>query len=335
MSINALERDLSAWLAQHQGVVRRSKLEELGFSDRSIRTLLHSGRLISCHPGVYVAASSPRTETQRMAALGLATTGVISHTSAGRLWNFRKLFAYNELHVTVPHGTRLRVPDAVLHQSRAIPAVDIVRRSDGIDVTSPPRTVFDLAAICPADDLESIIEQGLQRGMFTVPTLHAVGRRLAAPGRDGSANFATVLARRETWRRPVHSDLELKLARALERAGLGPIERQWKIELPNGAAIHADLAIPERRFLIEVDHVTWHGGRLDNMYDRWRDRQCHRLGWHTERVPDTDVDDHLAATVTELVEIFQRTPVWSASASRRDSRVLQSGRPAGNRPRLA
>jgi very-short-patch-repair endonuclease len=336
MSLHTRELLLSAWLASHQGVVARTKLEEFGFKDGSIRTLLDAGRIVAFHPGVYLSTSVPRTELQRVAALGVAADGVISHTSAGRIWDFRKLVQYNDLHVTITHGRRVRTHEGIVHQSTHLPADDLVERDDGIVVTSPPRTVFDLAAICPADDLESISEQALDREMFIIPTLHAVGRRLAGPGRDGSANFATVLARRETWRRPVQSDLELKLATALEQAGVAPLERQWKITLPDGSDIHADLAVPERRFLIEVDHVTWHGGRLENMYDRWRDRQCHLLGWHTERVPDTDISDHLARTVAELAELFRAQPVSSTPALPQNVGRLKSQQPRrANRPRPA
>ncbi len=328
MSARSLEPSLSAWLADHHGIITRERLDALGLTAGSIRTLLETSRLVVVHTGVYLSASSLRTELQGMATLVAATGGVISHSSAGRLWNFRKLFTFRELHVTVPHSTRCGVATELgrVHQSLALPATDVVMRPDGISVTSPPRTVFDLASMCSADDLESIVEQGLDRKLFTVPTLHSVGRRLAGPGRDGSANFANVFARRDVWRRPVQSDLELRLCRALERAGIGPLVRQIPIRLPDGATIHADLAVPDRNFLIEVDHVTWHGGRLDNMYDRWRDRQCHRLGWHTEQVSDDDITRRMRATVAELVEVFRTLPLSSGPALSHNIDPLQSAR---------
>jgi very-short-patch-repair endonuclease len=346
-SVRSIEVALSAWLATHHGVITRANLSEIGVSEPAVRTMLDTGRLIRVHPGVYMAASSVRTELQRAALLGAATGGVISHSTAGQLWGFRKLSRFRQLHVSVPHGYKFAVKDRPgsdlsigdnrIHQSMDLRDEDRVVRDDGIVLTSPSRTVFDLASICSAEDLESIIEQGLDKEWFTIPTLHGVGRRLAGPGRDGSANFASVLAKREIWRRPTQSDEELRLANALERAGFTGVQRQFPIRLPNGAKIHADLAIPERMFLIEVDHVTWHGGRIETMYDRWRDRQCHRLGWSTERVPDTDLSaKRLKQTVSELAELIARAPETRALSRP----VLRSDNSGGlersdNRPRPA
>lgn len=330
MSVHTHEPALSAWLAGNHGVVTRSKLAELGYSTREVRTLLDSSRLVRFHPGIYLATSAPRTELQRIRAQIEFSAGVASHSTAGQLWGFRKLTRYRVLHFSVAHGRNVSPPGCRLHQSRDLPVTDWEVRDDGIALTTPVRTMFDLAAICSPDDLESIIEQGLDRQMFTIPDLHEIGRRLARPGRDGSAAFATVMARREIWRRPAQSDLELRLFRALSRAGFSPIEQQFPVRLKTGEVIHADLAIPSRRVLIEVDHVTWHGGRLENMYDRWRDRQCHRLGWHTERVPDVDLGKRLAQTVRELTEVIVARPVWSGPVSQRGTEPLQ--RPEGIEP---
>ena len=74
----------------------------------------------------------------------------------------------------------------MIHRSCALQEIDVVRRDDGIAVTSPPRTAFDAAWDLSRDDLESLIEQGIQRQMFTIPTMWAVARRLREHGRPGA-----------------------------------------------------------------------------------------------------------------------------------------------------
>jgi very-short-patch-repair endonuclease len=180
-----------------------------------------------------------------------------------------------------------------------------VRRDDGIAVTSPPRTAFDAAWHLSRDDLESLIEQGIQRQMFTIPTMWAIARRLREHGRPGSARLGEVLTGREVWRKPVDSDYELRLERAMRRRGFPPLERQCRIELANGKIIHADLGIPEHGFFVEVDHLTWHGGRMAADYDSRRDLQVAALGLHVERVTDTSIDRHLLETVDALYTIWQ------------------------------
>ncbi len=60
------------------------------------------------------------------------------------------------------------------------------------------------------------------------------------------------------------------------------------------------------RFGVEVDHVTWHGGRLAAQRDKWRDRQLMRIDWVVVRVTDEDLEQRFNSTVADLVEIHRR-----------------------------
>ena len=77
------------------------------------------------------------------------------------------------------------------------------------------------------------------------------------------------------------------------------------MQLATGRVIHPDLGIPAHGFYIEVDHLTWHGGRLETDYDCQRDLEIEALGHHIERVTDVAIDRHLAATVEALWMIWQ------------------------------
>ena len=58
--------------------------------------------------------------------------------------------------------------------------------------------------------------------------------------------------------------------------------------------------------MVEVDHVTWHGGNRNSQRDKWRDRQLRRLGIDTMRVSDEDVREGLAG-VTDDIAVVLRT----------------------------
>jgi hypothetical protein len=163
--------------------------------------------------------------------------------------------------------------------------------------------VFDLARFLDDDVLESVIEQALQRKVTNVPRLFAAGRRLRRPGRDGTSRFRRVLDRRPMWAKPKHSNHEVRLLRALGARGIDLVP-QFSLTLPNGERIHLDGGDPVRRFGVEIDHITWHGGRVGQHHDKWRDRQCGRIGWYVARVTDEDVDKWLDATVDDLVAIY-------------------------------
>jgi very-short-patch-repair endonuclease len=257
---------------------------------------------LAAHRGVCLSSGAPRTQQQRMAQLVLYCDGVISHVTAGQLWGLRKLSRYREIHLSIMRGDRRRsegsgLDEVILHAITDVPSTDIVRRADGISLTSAARTVFDLASMVSSEDVESIIEHGPSRGLFRVPALLAAQARLSKQGRAGAKRVERVLAARAAAQKPVDSDHELRLVTALEASGLPRLQRQMPLRLLGGELVHPDVAEPSRRFIIEVDHAEWHSRREASQYDRWRDRQHHVLGWHSERVSDRDIDERLPETV--------------------------------------
>ena len=207
--------------------------------------LLQDGVLVSYVHGVYRLAGVPRTPEQAAAlACGAGSDVVVSHISAGREWGFRRLGSDTRLHVVIAGPNHRRLPDVVIHRSHRIDPVDVVDRGDGIRVTSPPRTVFDLASVLGDERLESIIEQVLHDGQATMPTLMATAARLRQRGRNGSARFGRVLGSRPAWLKPVDSDLELQVERAIIEAGLPRPLRQHVVRVPNGALFRLDFYWP-------------------------------------------------------------------------------------------
>jgi hypothetical protein len=191
-----------------------------------------------------------------------------------------------------------------MHYSFRMDEIDVIDRPGGIRVTSPPRIAFDLAALLDDRQLIRVIEEIFRLKMCTFPTLAATASRLREHGRSGSARIARVLASRPAWRKPPGSNLELQVEAAIVAAGLPRPERNAPIRLLTGEVIHPDFFWPPERAVLEVDHVTWHGGGLDGAYDKWRDRQLARLGIVSMRITDTDVEDGLAAVINDIAAIL-------------------------------
>jgi very-short-patch-repair endonuclease len=298
---------LAADLSARHGVITTARVVHLGISKRSLRTLVESGLLVSVARGVLVAAAWPDSLEHRMAVACAVTGGVISFPTAGLVWQFRKTPRLEDAYVTITEGRRIDpLPGLVIHRSCYLPECDVVRRDDGIAVTSPPRTAFDAAWWLCEDDLESLLEDGMHRRYFLLPTLREIRGRMCSRGRPGSRRFREVLDSRDPTLCPVHSDYELRLERALRKRGFPKLQRQCHLELGSGVVIHPDLGIPARGFYIEIDHLTWHGGRLATDYDCRRDLEVAALGHHVERVTNVAIDRHLDATVEALWTIWQR-----------------------------
>jgi hypothetical protein len=305
----AWESMLAAELSTRHHVTTRKRLQLLGLSRRVIDGLCRRGRLEHSGNGVLVSPSGPPTFEQQLAIACALTGGVISFPTAGKMWELRKTPTIKDVHVTVKRArASITVPERiVVHRTDELPRCDVVYRRDGIAVTSPPRTTVDAAAWLGADDLESMIEPGIWRSYYTVPTLWRHAQRLCRRGRRGSTRFVEVLGRREVWRRAVDSDYELRLERAMHAAGFPPLTRQHPVEIAPGKVVHPDLGIPEDGFFVEVDHLSWHGARREGACDRRRDLKVRaRTGFHVERVTDVAIDHHLDETIEDLLAVWHR-----------------------------
>lgn len=312
--MSALTPAVSAWLSGHHAVAQRKDLLRLGLTAGQIDSLLRSRVLIPYAHRVYRLAGAPETAEQAMAlACSVAPDVVVSFGSAARLWGMRRVGNDGLLHVTIAGRAHRSIPNTVVHRSHRIDLVDVVDREDGIRVTSPPRTVFDLAAKLSDERIHSIVEQLLHSDACTMATLVETGRRLGERGRPGSARFARVLSERPQWLKPVGSDLELRLERALLAAGLPRPERQAEVRLRGGQLVHPDFLWRPEGEALEVDHVTFHGGKLDQYYDKWRDRQLRLVGIHVTRVTDKDIAERLGAVVAEVGAILAASRAHSTS----------------------
>lgn len=301
------EAILAAELRPRHGVTARVRLRRRGLTDRQIHGLVRNGRLRTAGRGVLVDTAAPDTLEQRMAIACAMTGGVVMFPTAGLVWRFRATPRDRQIHVAVEWTRRVSAPPGVvIHRTTSLPPEDVVVRRDGISVTSPPRTVFDAAAVVDPSAVESMIEQGLDRRMFIAVTLARLSARLFATARPGAGMFRRVLASRPAWCKPVRSDLELQLARAMEAGGFPPLTRGHPVKVGPGEIVHPDLGVPEDRFYVEVDHFTWHGGRRDSTYDRFRDMKVRLTGASVERVTDLAIETDLDNIVGHLLELWKR-----------------------------
>jgi hypothetical protein len=144
-----IESRIGRLSARQYGHVTRAQLVEIGLSDRTISRWIARGRLIPVHLGVY-AVSYPRPEAVAQAAAALLACGpeaVLSHETAAALWGFKPRWPERP-EVTGP--SRRTRPGIRHHRSKTIKRRD-VRRHRGLRVTSPARTISDIAPRADAE----------------------------------------------------------------------------------------------------------------------------------------------------------------------------------------
>ncbi len=308
-----LSPHLASIIRAHHGIVTRYQLLDDGLTDHQVRRLVEQHQLERCHNGVYRVATSPDSFHARCAAACAADPSiVVTGAAAGSLWGFRHVRRPDRPIVLVEHDRHPLAVGATVRRTNVLDDADRVTRPDGIVVATPPRTWFDIARDVSDETFEAGIEWTLVRHV-SLPTLWAMLRRMSARGRPGLARVNRVLSQRSRWQRPAGSKLELRVLSALERAGVPELIRQHPIRLPNGIVIHPDGVDLAARWAIEVDHITWHGGRADAQRDKGRDRGLRRLGWQVDRVTDRELADDFDGVVRELVALHSVRSVQLAA----------------------
>lgn len=298
-----ISADLAARVATTHGIVTTQQLTGDGATIHQIRDLMSNGVILRCHNGVCRIATSPNTFESKCAAACLADPSiVVTGIAAGHLWGFRHVGVPTTPIVLVEHDRHPLASRVTIRRTNVLDDVHRVRRDDGIVVASPPRAWFDCGRDLDDTSFEALTEWVLDHHS-SMPTLWRTVREMSASGRPGLARVRRVLSQRPMWQRPAGSKLELRVLNALERAGLPRLVRQHPLRLPNGVVIHPDGADPNIRWAVEIDHVTWHGGRLAAQRDKGRDRGLRRIGWQVERVTDQELRYSFADVIAELAEL--------------------------------
>ena len=266
-----IDRRIAEIAARQHGVVTRRQLLSIGVTAAGIDKRLRRGALHAVHRGVYAVRHPALTrQGDYMAAvLALGSGAALSHVAAAALWGLRAERG-PRIDVTVPTaGGRKRRRVIVVH--RAVISPDEVTVLDGIQVTTPTRTLIDLADVLGQRQLERAFDQAIYLGL-DVPDLTA--RR----GRRGYGRLSRVLAGHlagSTWTR---SELEERMLALCRRADLpAPAVNTHLL------GFEVDFSWEPQRLAVETD--GWAGHRAPGPFerDRMRDAQLVEAGWRVVR----------------------------------------------------
>jgi predicted transcriptional regulator of viral defense system len=97
----AKDQQIAGLAARQHGVVSMAQLSKLGFSNREIDRRLNAGRLHHVHRSVYSVGHRLLSAEGRWMAATLATSGVLSHTTAAAAWEMLQTNS-GLIHVTIP-----------------------------------------------------------------------------------------------------------------------------------------------------------------------------------------------------------------------------------------
>lgn len=161
------------WIATEQaGYFTTSQAEQCGFSRRLLSHYAKSGRFMRIARGLYRFRDYPPSPEEDVMAAWLAVgkdSGVVSHETALDLLDLTDIIP-NSIHITVPRSRRgvSVLPGTTLHSiSKPLRDDEVITRN-GIRLTSPVRTLLDVAeeGIGPEQIVQGIAE-ALRRGLLT------------------------------------------------------------------------------------------------------------------------------------------------------------------------
>jgi very-short-patch-repair endonuclease len=279
-------------------VITHVQLLDFGFTVDAIRHRLVRGRLHRVFRSVYAVGRPELTRkgVWMAAVLSCGPTAVLSHCSSAALWGFRP-DRCGAPEVLVPHRFRHRRPGIQVHRSRTMRR-DHVTVHDGIPVTTPIRTLVDLAPRLDRRQLERSINEADRLGLTDPERL-----RRALEHEDGRQPGVAILRRtldRRTFTK-TRSDLErdfLPLARA---AGLPkPLTQQ----IVNGFEV--DFYWPELKLVVESDGLRYHRTPAEQARDRLRDQAHAAAGLTPLRFTDEQIEYEQKYVMQTLSAVARR-----------------------------
>jgi predicted transcriptional regulator of viral defense system len=215
MPADDVERRLLAVAARQHGAVSLAQLRQAGLGRHRVAHLVRKGWLRRRHYGVYVVGPLETPLTHAMAAvLAYAPRGVLSHHSAAVLWGIcPPPFRWIDVVVATGSGVHNRTGVQV-HRCRNLDPADVARHQ-GIPVTSPARTLLDLATQTTRRDLARAAEEAQVLRLVTASSLNAQFQRY--PGHRGTAALREAVREEPALTR---SEAERRFLELIRRARL-------------------------------------------------------------------------------------------------------------------
>jgi predicted transcriptional regulator of viral defense system/very-short-patch-repair endonuclease len=238
--------------ATQHGIVTRAQLLSAGVSEDAIDRRLRAGRLLRVHRGVYaVGHIPPSPHAKSMAAvLACGPHAVLSHRSAAALYGL--LRHHGPVEVTAPSNHTHR--GITVHRSTLADRTTHY----GVPVTTPARTLLDLADVLDPAALTRAVNEARLRHLLSTDDLDRTLR--SSPGRRTSA-FDTTQA-------PTRSVFEDAFLAFIDRHRFPRPEVNQHIH-----GYEVDMLWRPQRVIAELDGRAYH----EHTFEDDREKDAHLL----------------------------------------------------------
>jgi len=238
---------LAVAVLQH-GIVTTAQLLNAGVGRRAIARRVAAGWLVPRHRGVYqVGPIETRYGREMAAVLACGDGAALSHHSAAAIWGIRPPYK-GDIHVSVTRDVRSR-PGLRVHRTLSLSAA----LKDGLPLTTPARTLRDLARTLPSNELDRAREQA-----------HILG--LVIP--DGAPHPEFTRSEGERRLRALCKAAQLPAPKMNARVAGYEVDAYW----------------PAQRLIVEIDGYDYHSTRQAFERDRRKDAALVTAGYRVIRI---------------------------------------------------
>jgi very-short-patch-repair endonuclease len=271
-------------------------MRAIGLPSSTISDAIRAGRLHRLHRGVYAVGHTALTWDGWCLAAVLARPGsVASHKTAAWIHCLLR-YRPGTIHLTAPTRQRIK-RDFVVHYARLEPEDRMV--VDAIPVTSPARTVLDLAASESRRNLDRLLGRANEREILDRRRFEALMAR--AGGHPGRSKFAAALAAYRPEAATLRSGLEKRFRTLVLRAGLPRPQTNVVVE-----GYELDAYWEAEGFAVELDVFATHGSPRSFEEDRKRADDLLLAGVELIRVTDVRLDREPRETIARVAAHLAR-----------------------------
>lgn len=284
----ALDAAIARLAAAQHGIISRAQVRSVGGNSGSIDRRIHAGWLEPAAPGVLRVGGAPATWESRVAAavLSSGTDAAASHFTAAYLLGLTDQRPAR-IEVTTPRPQKRSRP-WVAHRFRDL-RPEFIAPLDGTAVTTPARTVIDIAGRSP-NAAARCADQAVRCGAMTYVDLAGAVESVARKGRPGVGEARRLVARRMSWEGRTESELEDRFRRVVSSAGIPLAAAQVEITDDAGIICRADFVYHQTKTVIHLDGYRWHADRAAFQHDREVQNRLLTAGWQPFRYTWWDLD---------------------------------------------
>jgi len=277
--------------ASQKRVVTSEQMARADFSWNAIDHRIKQGVVQRLWQGVYMLGpGDPDHATLAMAAVLTCSDAVLGYYWAGSLWGFVESVRL-PVDVIVTAGSRRGRDEVYVHGTILLEPRDVTRK-DGLPLTTPARTLLDLARVVTFHRLETLIADAMVLRLVNERHLREV---IARSGRHpGAARLRRAL---DAGPGLTRSEIERILRRLLKAAGLpDPLTNH---RLPQG---EVDFYFPSRFVVVEVDGRGPHGTPRAFEHDRKKRSEIAVAGYVVLQFSDKQLVEEPTWVIAQIAQ---------------------------------